>query len=304
MAARAWCFTFNNHWAREPIDPSCWPNLRYAVYQEEIGENGTPHLQGYCEFNTPKRLSALKEILPEAHWERRRGTRDQARAYCMKDDTRIEGTDYQEIGDWSGGGQGARTELAQISQMVLDGATEEEIALAHPGSYMRYYRGINQFRLVTRPTFITPTYTLNQFSMPDFTTVVGSKPILLYGESGTGKTQFALAHFKTPLLVRHMDALAEFNSKVHDGIVFDDMSFLHMPVEARIHLLDMEEFSDIHIRYRTARIPAHTPRFFTHNTGDVFWTSTPEPNPKDPAQLAALVRRVEIVGPIQGNLFQ
>ena len=91
------------------------------------------------------------------------------------------------------------------------------------------------------------------------------KSVLLLGPSGIGKTCYALAHFKAPLLVRHLDQLSEFNPHLHDGIVFDDMSFTHIHPEARIHLLDMDFGSHIHIRYTTAYIPQGTKRIFCHN---------------------------------------
>lgn len=91
------------------------------------------------------------------------------------------------------------------------------------------------------------------------------RTIFVYGGTNTGKTQWALHCFNNPLLVRHMDALRGFNKDFHDGIVFDDMSFAHMPREAVIHLCDWDEDSDIHVRYGVARIPAGTRKIFTSN---------------------------------------
>lgn len=62
-----------------------------------------------------------------------------------------------------------------------------------------------------------------------------------------------------------MDALKEFNSTIHGGIIFDDMSFAHYPRETQIHLLDMQDDSQIHIRYTIAKIPAYTRKIFTTN---------------------------------------
>ncbi len=101
--------------------------------------------------------------------------------------------------------------------------------------------------------------------------------MILWGESQIGKTQFALAHFKTPLMISHMDRLTTFDPRVHDGIVFDDMSFTHLHQEAQIHLVDINNTRDIHVRYLCAHIPRKTKKIFTTNKdqGRIFDTDYP-----------------------------
>lgn len=85
MTARAWCFTLNNpdvEREHEHLCDGCPTALRYAVWQCECGERGTQHIQGYAEFAQPLRLAAVRRWLPRAHWERRRGTREQVREWC------------------------------------------------------------------------------------------------------------------------------------------------------------------------------------------------------------------------------
>jgi len=91
------------------------------------------------------------------------------------------------------------------------------------------------------------------------------RSLVLYGPTNTGKTQRALAVFERPLVVRHMDDLRAFRPSVNDGIVFDDMSFGHMPRTSIIHLLDWEVPSSIHCRYSICKIPAKTKKIFTSN---------------------------------------
>lgn len=108
----------------------------------------------------------------------------------------------------------------------------------------------------------TPKFRLDQFMHPPLDL---SKSCFLYGKSGAGKTQFAKAHFKAPLVVQHMDSLSKFDPLVHDGIVFDEVKTSHRPVTDVIKLLDIEEDSEIHIRYKTAVIPSGTPRIICLN---------------------------------------
>jgi len=90
--------------------------------------------------------------------------------------------------------------------------------------------------------------------------------VILIGESNIGKTQFAKAHFNNPLFVSHMDRLRDFDAGVHDGIIFDDMDFTHLPRTSQIHITDWDEDRDIHARYGVAKIPANTRKIFTCNT--------------------------------------
>ena len=91
-----------------------------------------------------------------------------------------------------------------------------------------------------------------------------TRVLFCHGPTGTGKTQWAVHQFTNPLLVSHIDSLRNFTS-ANDGIVFDDMSFAHLPRESVIHLLDWDEDREIHCRYRCAIIPKHTRKIFTSN---------------------------------------
>ena len=62
-----------------------------------------------------------------------------------------------------------------------------------------------------------------------------SPEIVLQGASHVGKTQFALAHFKRPLLVTRMDDL-KYISLSTDGLVFDQMRFTHPEDRAKLNL--------------------------------------------------------------------
>lgn len=78
--------------------------IRYVCWQlERAPDTGRLHLQGYVEFFKPQRLRAAQQALraPTAHLEKRRGTRDQARDYCRKEESRVQGP--WEAGKWIGG---------------------------------------------------------------------------------------------------------------------------------------------------------------------------------------------------------
>lgn len=93
---------------------------------------------------------------------------------------------------------------------------------------------------------------------------------LIVGQSGSGKTSYIKSRFPRIMMVSHLDQLSEYDPQVHEGILFDDMSFSHMPRPAQIHLVDVDDDRHIHIRYATALIPAGTLKIITSNVFDVF----------------------------------
>ncbi len=85
--SRKWCFTLNNYTEDEYnsiIVYTSKKNLKY-VLGKEVGENGTPHIQGYIESKSPMLFTSMKKLLPRAHWEKGKGNTEQNLNYCSKD---------------------------------------------------------------------------------------------------------------------------------------------------------------------------------------------------------------------------
>lgn len=90
--AKKWLFVLNN-WTKDDTDKisnEAHTEVPLLIFQSEIGENGTKHLQGYLEFKFKKRPKDFYSIIlghNRTHWEKAKGTRDQNVAYCSKNDT-------------------------------------------------------------------------------------------------------------------------------------------------------------------------------------------------------------------------
>lgn len=98
---------------------------------------------------------------------------------------------------------------------------------------------------------------------------VPNKCLILQGNTGAGKTTTAKALGPYPMLwCTHIDDLKHFVSGFHQCILFDDMSFKHMPRGQQINLLDITDARTIHVRYSCVTIPAGIPRIFTCNYGE------------------------------------
>lgn len=137
-------FTLNNP-EGEADEPALFLQeyAKYCIYQLEVGENGTFHYQGYVQLDTKKRMSAMKELNGRCHWEPRRGTHDEAKEYCQKEDTRSADGIVVEWGEEPS--PGARSDLEEIREEILAGHSMEQIADDHFGSYVRYFKGIEKY---------------------------------------------------------------------------------------------------------------------------------------------------------------
>lgn len=90
IRSKYWCYTLNNPAPNYELPPAdLWT---YHIYGREVGESGTPHLQGYIEMAKESSLAHMKTLLPGAHLEKRRGTGLEASDYCKKDG------DFEEYG--------------------------------------------------------------------------------------------------------------------------------------------------------------------------------------------------------------
>jgi len=91
------------------------------------------------------------------------------------------------------------------------------------------------------------------------------KSLVIIGAPGTGKTTRAIRLAPMPcLFVTHVDDLKQLTSS-HKSIIFDDMSFAHIPREAQIAMVDREQPRSIHVRYGVASVPAGIVKIFTAN---------------------------------------
>ncbi len=89
--ARSWCFTLNNY-TKECIvslSHNKWNNMEINkyVFQEEIGEKKTPHLQGVVQFKNQVSFTSLKEFHNKIRWSKCRNLQASMK-YCSKEDTR------------------------------------------------------------------------------------------------------------------------------------------------------------------------------------------------------------------------
>lgn len=161
----------------DQIDSMDWDRIlkttpvTYVIAGKEVcPETGKIHYQMYMEFDRKVTVRQIKRILrdPAAHIEPRYGTADEAKLYCKKD------------GLWWEKGrskiQGERNDLKDVYEGLKVGKSLLEIIEDHPGTFIRYFKGIERTLDIIRrdqqrrEERISPTV------------------IVYIGKSGTGKS--------------------------------------------------------------------------------------------------------------------
>lgn len=177
--SRAFCFTLNNPDAGTFDALKELKGTTYGIIANEVGESGTPHIQGYLYFKSAAKLKAVINKLAKiqsSHVEIARGTPKEASDYCKKDG------DYFEWGALPE--QGRRRDLEDVKTMIDEGATMKAVADAHFGDYVRYHSGFTKYKAMA-----------DAEKTKDFRKV---EVVFITGPTGCGKTKKAMeeAQFK------------------------------------------------------------------------------------------------------------
>lgn len=265
-----------------------WNAIKYAVLGKEVcPTSGRLHLQYYIEFSySMPRTTFQNRAHYQCNYAARNGSPDSASLYCKKgEQSHKEWKEHHEHGENYGlnadfyewgeiSEQGKRTDLHDVIDDIQAGMKEHQLSLTHRACFRKHMKWCQRMiqlhgNHVERAEHSLAENCLNlrvhpiPFDHPDW---IGSAAV--GGNAGCGKTDFALSHFKNPLIVSHVDKLKCFNPNFHDGIVFDDMSFTHFPLSAQKHLLDWTNDREINVKHDIAVIPKHTRKIFTYNYGE------------------------------------
>lgn len=146
---RSYVFTLNNYNAQE-VDRLEAVQCKYLVYGKEVGESGTPHLQGFIVFPTQRHFNAVKKLLGDRYYlDRLRGTPEQAIEYCKKDG------DFKEFGvppmtQKSKGDAGKRV-YEEAFELAKQGKIEEIAEPLRTRFYNTYKKIRSDYQVVPAP---------------------------------------------------------------------------------------------------------------------------------------------------------
>jgi len=121
----------------------------YLCYQPEIGENGTPHLQGWFSLrpDVKRSFNQLRSSLgTQFHLEELKGTFEQVDEYCSKVETRDPGAEFGVVRRGSIPDRDRRgvkePTLGVVAGAALDGMPLHRLACRYPVSFLRHHSGL------------------------------------------------------------------------------------------------------------------------------------------------------------------
>lgn len=197
---RGWCFTINNWTESDYFGVSnMMRKVAYGICGKEVGESGTPHLQGYARFKSPQEFSLVRGYIPRAHIEPSGGGDAANNRYCSKDG------DFREWGTQDNSpGQGARMDIRAAVEVIRSRTlSQQDFMWEYPEIYMKYSRSVEKMFAATF---------LPRDSPPQV--------FWRWGLSGVGKTRYCIE--------KHPDCFIKDNTSWWDGyrqqeaIVIDD----------------------------------------------------------------------------------
>jgi len=170
------CFTKNNYTELDVaiLSGDCTKYFKYWCFGKEVGENGTPHLQGYFEFDHSMKLritAAANRIqllgLEGYHLDIARGTAQQNITYCSKDGDFFEGGERPK-------GRGKRTDLDDVCALIAKGGSMMEVVEEFPAQFVKFNNGLQKLIQMKTPKRFFKT-----------------EVWWLWGPTGSGKSRYA-----------------------------------------------------------------------------------------------------------------
>lgn len=209
---KTWTFTINNYTDLHIKIFDNW-ECSYVIYGKEVGESGTPHLQGYIIFKRAYRLAQLHKLVPEAHWEVALTT--DAMNYCMKDGNFTIRDNRK---------QGKRNDITDFIQDISTRGLVDSIP-DHAETFVKYHSGFEKYVRYT------------QRAAPRD----APRIFWLYGETGVGKT--FIVHDICSDLWSNSGDLRWFDGYIDQReALFDDFRADHCPWSFLLRLLDRYPF--------------------------------------------------------------
>lgn len=210
---RNWFLTINNYTDKER-ELALSHAAKYILVGDEVGEQGTPHLHIYIEYENNKTFTTMKKLFPRANIQAAKGSSDDCRNYLSK------GVIIREDGQPRR--QGARNDITSVKDMVKSGSNIRDVI-----DTCTSYQSIKVAEKMM--VYFEP----KREWLPEVR--------WYYGPTGTGKTRTAYNELKE----RYGDVYVSMDSSnwwqgydAHKGVIIDDIRKDFCKFHILLRLLD------------------------------------------------------------------
>lgn len=220
---RAYTITLNNPTEQERVALALLgdnPIVQYLVLGDEVGAEGTPHLQGYIRWTNPRTFRLTKAAIGDrAHLEVAKKSAAVNRAYCIKDGS------FREWGTF--GQQGQRSDITSFCQALKEGSSMRQVSDDMPDVYIKYSRGLELWSSLqgcgARRTWKTEVW-------------------VLVGPTGTGKSRWAVQYADNLGMAAYRKPADKWWDKYagEPFVIFDDFTGC-IPYRVLLQVLDRYE---------------------------------------------------------------
>jgi hypothetical protein len=226
--SKNYCFTFNNYTDADYTDIKKYiqddPKINYSIIGKEVGEKGTPHLQGFIQYKNQRTFKTIKKVFDKkVHIERCKGTAFDNYIYCSKD------KNYEEFyTENRPKKKGTRTDLTDIKEYIcenLDKMSLNEIKLEKGDNYQQIKFIENMYRtlksVAAEEEFLEGLEGANlneaQTSILEVLNSQNDRQILWVCDREGGKGKSFLAKY----------LIKEYNALVYTGATTKDMAYIY-----------------------------------------------------------------------------
>ena len=263
-------------------------DFKYLI-STELHEDGNPHLHVYLEFGFPQGIYSESKLDLEFDGEMHHGNYQTVKSshatkqYIIKSVDNINELNlnfelpiYQNKYFTNVNEHLHEILLHEDEQAAIDilYTMYPKEAIQRGSTLLSNLSLANMYHLNQKKIRKIPKYTLADFTeipaeLDDWLLDETPSTLILFGKSGTGKTELAKAllyerNLKS-VFIRSKHALKEFKSNFHEAILLDDINPEDFTREELIHLFDSENDSQIKILYAYVEIPAGTIKIVTTN---------------------------------------
>jgi hypothetical protein len=232
----SWFYTLNNY---SEGDIQRLKNLEcsYHIFAREVGESGTPHLQGQITFTKSIRFTTVQKLIggPEkkAHVEKVKDL-EQSRNYCLKE---VGSSEDVFIND-NRTKRGKRTDLESVVERVKKpkASLKDVVIDGNEVAYIKYHAGIEKLLTLYNQRNTEP----RDPSRPP-------QVSWIFGNTGTGKTRLVVER-ERDLWITSGDFKYANGYTNQEAVLFDDFRGNFIKFAFMLRLLDRYPIT-VNIKY-------------------------------------------------------